>query len=148
MKKDERKEFDEWYKTVKDKTFIFDEEIIKYCYSNVRILREACLKFRSMLMEITGCDPFCYITIAQCAMAIYRTLDLPEKTIGIHDEPADKFSKESIQWLKTLPEYENIRHGLNGGEVKILGRKVDGYDSTTNTVYQFYGCFWHGCPTL
>lgn len=58
MKKDERKEFYELYQTVKDKTFIFNEEIIKYCFSNVRILSEACLKFRSMLMEISGCDPF------------------------------------------------------------------------------------------
>ena len=22
---------------------------------------------------------------------------------------------------------------------------VDGYDKTTKTVYQFYGCYWHGC---
>ena len=24
---------------------------------------------------------------------------------------------------------------------------VDGYDEQTNTVYEFQGCFWHGCPT-
>jgi len=23
---------------------------------------------------------------------------------------------------------------------------VDGYDPTTNTVYEFQGCFWHSCP--
>jgi hypothetical protein len=23
---------------------------------------------------------------------------------------------------------------------------VDGYDSETKTVYEFYGCFSHGCP--
>ena len=24
--------------------------------------------------------------------------------------------------------------------------KVDGFCKETNTVYEFYGCFWHGCP--
>jgi hypothetical protein len=23
---------------------------------------------------------------------------------------------------------------------------IDGYDSETNTVYEFYGCFFHGYP--
>jgi hypothetical protein len=23
---------------------------------------------------------------------------------------------------------------------------VDGYDCETKTVYEFYGCFFHGCP--
>ena len=44
----------------------------------------------------------------------------------------------------------NIRHARNGGEHVILqGAKtyyVDGYDETTKTVYEFNGCFWHGCP--
>ena len=25
---------------------------------------------------------------------------------------------------------------------------VDGFDSETSTIYQFYGCKWHGCPCL
>ena len=24
---------------------------------------------------------------------------------------------------------------------------VDGYDEQTRTIYEFYGCYWHGCPT-
>lgn len=24
---------------------------------------------------------------------------------------------------------------------------VDGYDEETHTIYEFYGCYWHGCPT-
>ena len=23
---------------------------------------------------------------------------------------------------------------------------VDGYDENTRTIYEFYGCYWHGCP--
>ena len=44
----------------------------------------------------------------------------------------------------------NIVHACNGGEIKLNmnGKliKVDGFDKTTNIIYQFHGCFWHGCP--
>jgi hypothetical protein len=40
----------------------------------------------------------------------------------------------------------NIRHALNGQEKQISGHKVDGYCKETITAYQFYGCFWYGCP--
>lgn len=31
------------------------------------------------------------------------------------------------------------------GENKILGAKVDGYDEQTQTIYQYHGCYFHGC---
>jgi cytochrome c-type biogenesis protein CcmE len=31
------------------------------------------------------------------------------------------------------------------GEEKILGHFVDGFCGETNTIYQFHGCFYHGC---
>jgi len=52
------------------------------------------------------------------------------------------YSKSSIAWLNT---FENLQHALNGGEVTICGAKV-GFNKESNTVYQFRGCFWHGCP--
>ena len=38
-----------------------------------------------------------------------------------------------------------IQHVGNAGEYKIPESRyfVDGYDATTNTVYEFHGCFWH-----
>ena len=38
-----------------------------------------------------------------------------------------------------------IRHAHNGGEVRIAGCLVDGYDGTTDTIYEFHGCLFHGC---
>ncbi|GBN93480.1 hypothetical protein AVEN_83821-1 [Araneus ventricosus] len=32
------------------------------------------------------------------------------------------------------------------GERKIDDITVDGFCEETNTVYQFHGCFYHGCP--
>ena len=33
----------------------------------------------------------------------------------------------------------------HGGERHILRAPVDGYHPETQTVFQFHGCFWHGC---
>jgi G:T-mismatch repair DNA endonuclease (very short patch repair protein) len=32
------------------------------------------------------------------------------------------------------------------GEVTLGPYTVDGYDEESRTVYEFYGCYWHGCP--
>ena len=45
---------------------------------------------------------------------------------------------------------QNIQHALNGGEKELTiddkTYKVDGFCKETNTIYEFYGYFWHGCP--
>ena len=41
-----------------------------------------------------------------------------------------------------------IMHARNGREFRLreLPRySVDGYCAETKTVYEFLGCFWHGC---
>ena len=41
-----------------------------------------------------------------------------------------------------------IMHARNGREFRLpeLPRyRVDGYFAETQTVYEFLGCFWHGC---
>ena len=44
----------------------------------------------------------------------------------------------------------NIQHALNGDEKKLTidnkTYKVSGFCEENNTTYEFYGCFWHGCP--
>jgi G:T-mismatch repair DNA endonuclease (very short patch repair protein) len=77
-------------------------------------------------------------------MAIYRSIYLQPNTIAVvKDNKEEMYSKASITWLNT---FEKVRQTLNGGEVNICGAKVDGFNKETNTVYQFHGCFWHGCP--
>ena len=36
---------------------------------------------------------------------------------------------------------------MNGGGQRISGNYVDGYHTESHTVFEFYGCYWHGCPT-
>ena len=75
---------------------------------------------------------------------------MPKKTIAIVPEYAktDNFSKMSIIWLNYMSNGVNIQHALSGGEKKLtIGNKtykVDGFCEETNTVYEFYGCYWHG----
>ena len=54
-------------------------------------------------------------------------------------------------WLEWMAEQSaiHIQHALNhSGEYRIPGTnyRVDGYCQTTNTVYEYLGCLWHGCP--
>ena len=64
------------------------------------------------------------------------------------------FSYAACQWIEKESELigEHIHRALcgHGGEfsVKIGGKKifVDGYVPKTRTIFQYYGCKWHGCP--
>ena len=61
------------------------------------------------------------------------------------------FSRAAISWLTYRAEQDgvHIEHALNGGERKVYGRfKADGFSAETNTVYEYYGDFWHGNPAL
>jgi hypothetical protein len=62
-----------------------------------------------------------------------------------------RYSKSSIQWLNQIMENENIfiQHAENEGEFVFLSNsktRADGYCKETNTIYEFYGDFWHGNP--
>lgn len=61
----------------------------------------------------------------------------------------DNYSKISIQWLtqESLTQNIFIQHALNAGEKRIGRYRVDGFCEETNTIYEFLGCFYHGCPT-
>lgn len=106
------------------------------------------------MIKLFNIDPFQYVTLATVALTIYRSKFLPENTIAICDEiQYDTYSIKSIKWMKYLflKNNINIKHACNGGEVKlrISGTilKVDGYDESTKTIYQFHGCYFHGCNT-
>ena len=156
MKPDERVKFLEWYEARVSENYVFDfkKEIIGYCRSDVDILRRGIMKLREDFIELENIDPLRYITIASVCMTIYRSNYMPKKTIAIVPEYAktDNFSKMSIMWLNYMSKAKglNIQHALNGGEKKLTiddkAYKVDGFCEETNTVYEFHGCFWHGCP--
>ncbi|MGI0076104.1 MAG: DUF7487 domain-containing protein [Nitrosopumilaceae archaeon] len=58
----------------------------------------------------------------------------------------------SILWIETIMEKENIfiQHAQNIGEYRISGTRyhADGYCKETNTIYEFYGDYYHGNPNI
>jgi len=152
-------EFEIWYSQRSKEIFDFKLEIESYCLSDVKLLKDGCLTFRKIILNITqGIDPFkeC-ITLASLCHLIYRTSHMLPKTIGIVPVlgyNADQMTSNiAIQWLKFISWSENIyiRHARNGGEVKLGNYRVDGYSETIidnkifKTIYEFHGCYFHGC---
>ena len=219
MSEKERSELVAWLSERENEIFDFRKEMLQYCRSDVDILRQACMKFRHLLMSATGeekvvlnkkgkeekqwvgaVDPFDSVTIASVCMNVFRTKFLeetwrvklkgndqwvPAKVIDeklyiqkgnqwVHESKlkrekvckkefvsspiakippsgySDQYSKASIQWLEWRAKLDNvhIQHALNEGEKTIPGTryKLDGYCRETNTVYEYHGCIFHGCP--
>ena len=78
--------------------FVFRKEMLEYCRNDVDILRQACLKFRKLLMSATGVqrelisdkgkkemkwfgamDPFDSVTKASVCMNVFRTIIIEEE---------------------------------------------------------------------
>jgi superfamily II DNA or RNA helicase len=63
---------------------------------------------------------------------------------------AKNYSQKAIDWLNFLMQIKKIyiSHAENGNEFQIpeTSYRADGYCKETNTIYEFYGCYWHGCP--
>ena len=154
IKPDKRSKFLKWYEEHVSENYVFDfkKEILEYCRSDVDILRRGIMKLRDEFIKLENIDPLRYIAIASVCMMIYRSNNMPKKTIAIVPEytKTDNFSKMSIMWLNYVSNGVNIKHALNGGEKKLTiddkTYKVNGFCKETNTVYEFYGCFWHGHP--
>ena len=71
---------------------------------------------------------------------------------GCNKCSVSNYSKMCVVWLEYIMKNENIfiQHACNIGEKTVMINskkyKFDGYCEKTNTVYEFYGDFWHGNP--
>ncbi|XP_070171144.1 uncharacterized protein, partial [Polyergus mexicanus] len=163
MKTSERERFLAWHTdmTRKNTVFDFQQEIVRYCRTDVDILRRACIAFRKIFINRGNVCPFeeC-TTIASTCMTVFRKNFLREKEIGIIPSggyrKASNYSRKALQWLVWLErEFGHpIKHAGRAREYRTAdGTLVDGYYETTAVettqrhILQFHGCFWHGCPT-
>ena len=149
MKPKDREAFLVWHKEQIDNGYVFNfkEEIVKYCRSDVDILRKCCLEFREMLCEITGIDPFekC-LTIASTCHEVYRTNFLKKDTIAVFQPDRQLKTKQSnlaVKWLSYEMHKNGIRieHVRNGGEKPVGKYSLDGYCEETHTAYEFLHAF-------
>ena len=124
MKPEERDAFIAWHdeQVANNYRYDFREEIIKYCRSDVDILRKCCLLYREMLRKESGIDPFNKaLTIASYCQEVYRTNFLDKDTIAIFNNNRQwkiKQSNVAVTWLSYISEKEDlyIEHVRNGGE--------------------------------
>ena len=151
MRTEDRTKFLKWYDLKKTNGAIFNmhDEMLQYCTNDVKILQQACLKFRDIYIETGNTDPwFEAITLTHTCSIIYRKCFMPHDTIALIPQEgyvAPKiYSGKGIKWLEFMAFTEGIqiRHARNGGEVRILNRYYpDGYSETetTKTIFEFLG---------
>ena len=69
---------------------------------------------------------------------------------GFRPERRDRYLVSFI-WLDWLAKKEGLvlSHALTEGrEVTVAGCRVDGFHRETGRVFQFDGCWWHGCSCI
>ncbi len=154
MSDSDQTKFDSWYESVAGQVFDFKKQLGMYCKNDVVLLREGCMKYRNEFIECTSVDPFGCVTLAGCAMKVFKTLFLPKDTIALTHKNAyvnqcKAYSNPSIQWLEYIKASKNVdvHHALNYGEVKFGSFYVDGYYEINGDriALEYLGCFWHGC---
>ena len=124
--------------------------LVSYFQNDVTVLRQASREF----MQTRHIDVFLQsITIASACNKLLRKRFLKPDTIGLITNGGNycnnRYSKKTLMWLLHIEETEGVKimHCRNGREYKqpeIPRFSVDGYCPDTNTVYDFFGCFWHG----
>ena len=148
-----RNAFLKWHKAKVDEDFVFDfyKEFRAYCESDVDILLRGMKSYRELFLKIANVDPLQYITIASVVLDIFRELFLRVGDIAVVRDVSthENFTRESIGWLDWIAEREDIeiQHALSGGIQNEEVAGFDGFCESTNTVYEYQGCVWHGCST-
>ncbi|XP_055350099.1 uncharacterized protein LOC129596780 [Paramacrobiotus metropolitanus] len=148
--------FKKWYDEEarqQKKRWIFEKE---YCVNDCRILREACQRFCTSMAALSGgYNPLGHsVSLPSFANTVFRARFMPADSIQFFTyrdlHPHRSYPFESLEWLHYVAKSEkkSIRHGRNHPEgEKQIGRFfVDGFDEVNNEVFEYHGCYFHGCP--
>lgn len=152
MSSDKRSDFFAWYRDKVDRgeQFDFQKEIVEYCQSDVHILRNACLRFREIILGITrkqevhfddnegvldtkitgGTDPFQLMTLASLCMKIFKSKFLPENwKIKV------KKDNEMSDWLPASLLEVKFKVDSNGTKMTDEQLQENGYLIEEKTLY-------------
>ena len=136
----DRQALEMWHQQQRDQVFDFQKELVAYCQSDVRLLKEGCLTFKRLFETLTGFNPFEHVTIASaCNRDLRMNRMIPN---SIASEPVRGWrnsinqSRVALEWLTWCGQ--EVQHVGNAGEVRIPPAGfVDGYCHDTRTVYEF-----------
>ncbi|KAI1287862.1 hypothetical protein HDE_09793 [Halotydeus destructor] len=106
-------------------------------------------EFRKEFQRITDIDPTtrCF-TLPGIGQEIFRSKQLVKHTIGVTPVNSYQITRDSLKcraWLDTIEEFENIKIKR---EYKLGNFYADGYDPSSQTVFEFWGCYYHGCRCI
>ena len=165
MSTQRKEEFNQWYDEKVSERYIFNfqHELLTYCQSDVRLLKQGCMKFQAQFKEICGFNPMknCITIASACNMANCKNW-VPANQIAIQSVHGWRTnhiqSHKALTWLyweeKQLNKtnlFPRIAHVINKWGEKAKGRNqiISGrwIDEKTRTLYEFQGCFYHGCIT-
>ncbi|XP_028393188.1 uncharacterized protein LOC114517600 [Dendronephthya gigantea] len=103
MTPSEKEKFLSWHGNLQENNYVFNfqDEILKYCRSDIDILRRCCMDFREMFRDVTSIDPFekC-LTIASACNLVFRRKFLREDTIAIIPPNGYTDHETSIPFLR------------------------------------------------
>ena len=148
-RKEESERIEKWHKINKHKIFVFKEEIEKYCHNDVVILMTAIMLYRSIWINKYKIDCLTRaITLPSAVIELFKYSYLEPKTLAIIPhrgyESKRKNSYAANVWLDYVENTENIKISR---EIKIANFFVDGFEKNSNTIFEFLGCYYHGCPS-
>lgn len=157
MSQTKQDEFYRWHADLRARDYVFNlqHDMKSYCESDVKLLKAGCEAFIEDFKKEADFNPLekC-ITIASACNRYWRKKQLSPNTVAVQPprgwngaQTNQSFAaRQWLTWLnhliheRTSTPGDRIRHTFNGGEVRVLGKLVDGYDASTNTVYEFNGC--------
>ena len=168
-------EFETWYKNIyqvfmrvqeeyhnnlhQDDLWYIFEENKAYCTDDVRVLHLCFRKFLHACQQTTQILPGVdNMTIASYSNKVWRTYHLEKDTVGLvpnkgylQKDIQNKMAKTWLAFLNSCYLKGKLQYAdKDGGEKKIyiLGGlyKVEGFLEEENTVYEFFSCYFHGCP--
>jgi len=150
MVEGERSEFLKWDET-QETPFDNRRFLEQYCQDDVTVLRQACRVFRREFMQIGNLDVFLEsITIASACNKVLRKRFLQPDIVGLIPTEGytcnKNYRKKAMMWLLHMEETDGVEK-MHGREYKVHELPhftVDGFCPETGTIYEFFGCYFHG----
>lgn len=130
MDSKKREQFLTWYaqKVASNAVFNFQEELLKYCESDVQLLKQGCLKFVEEFEDLAGFNPLVEsITLAGACNLFWRRENLEQDLIALEPQRGwrgNHFNQSAValEWLYyedfKLGGLGRVRHVRNGDEVR------------------------------
>ena len=116
MSPEGKQALEKWHQEQRDKDVVFDfqKELVEYCESDVRLLKQGCLTFKRLFEAQAGFNPFDHITIASaCNRDLRMNRMIPN---SIASEPVRGWknsinhSNVAIEWLTWCAQEQSSEH--------------------------------------